>query len=70
MFDDDTTMKAQLKHSFKCMIKFGKMEKTNWPRTKGGATKNDTGRLPLYIKPPLFKANPNHRKKVVGNFVV
>ena len=64
--DDDTTMKAQLKHSFKKLIEANQMRKEDWPRTKGNTKKADTGRLPLEITPPNFLADPNHRKKVVG----
>jgi len=32
--NNNTTMKAQLKHLFKCLIEARKMNKTDWPRKK------------------------------------
>ena len=40
--DDDTTMKSQLKHSFKEKIKAGKMRDEEWPRTKKLQTMDDS----------------------------
>ena len=64
--DDDTTMKAQLKHSYKQLIAANKMTNESWPRNKSKQKKADNGRLPLEITPPKFQADPNHRKKVIG----
>ncbi len=64
--DNDTTMKAQLKHSFKELIDAKRMCKTDWPRTKSGDKKNDSGRLPIQVEPPRFLADPNNRKNIVG----
>ena len=37
--DDSSTMKSNLKWSYKEMIEKNMMESENWPRTKGGAKK-------------------------------
>ena len=65
--DDDTTMKARLKHSWKEMIEKGIMSKQDWPKTDKGTYKKDNGQLPLHISPPNFSADPNHRKKSLAS---
>ena len=64
--DDDSTMKANLKHSFKSKIEAGLMREEDWPRTKNNVKKKDNGRLPLDIEEPKFLADFNHRVKTVG----
>ena len=64
--DDDTTMRAHLKHSWSEKIKEKKMSKDEWPRTAKGRKKDDNGRLPLRIPEPTFLADPSHRKKSFG----
>ena len=62
---DDTTMTAQLKHSYEAKIKCQQMKKSQWPRYPSGSKKADNGRLPIHITPPVNMADPSHRKKVV-----
>ena len=64
--DDDSTMKANLRHSLKEKVSAGLMEKNEWPKTKKGNLKTDNGRLPLDILEPAFLADFNHRVKTVG----
>ena len=64
--DDDSTMKSNLKHSYKEKINKGLMRAEDWPKTKSGAKKTDNGRLPLEILEPSFLADFNHRVKTVG----
>ena len=64
--DDDSTMKANLKHSLKEKVSAGLMQKHEWPKTKKGNFKADHGRLPLDIEEPAFLADFNHRVKTVG----
>ena len=64
--DDDSSMKANLKHSLKAKMSAGLMELKDWPTTKAGNKKADNGRLPLDIVEPKFLADFNHRVKTVG----
>lgn len=64
--DDDTTMIANLKHSYKEEVSSGMMKPEDWPRTAGGNKKADNGRLPIRVPSPQHKADPSHRKKVIG----
>ena len=67
--DDDTTMRAYLKHSWREKIMTKKMSKDKWPRMSKGRKKEDNGRLPLRIPEPEFLADPSHRKKSFGRHV-
>ena len=67
--DDDTKMQANLKHAYKDMIDAGTMNKVDWPRTKSGHKKKDTGKLPLRISEPTHLSDPSHRIKIVGKHV-
>ena len=64
--DDDSTMKANLKHSLKEKVEEGLMREEDWPRTKNNVKKKDNGRLPLDIEEPKFLADFNHCVKTVG----
>ena len=64
--DDDSTMKANLKHSLKEKIQAGLMRQEDWPRTRNNTKRKDNGRLPLDIEEPTFLADFNHRVKTVG----
>lgn len=64
--DDDSTMKSNLKHSYKEMVRLGQMSVENWPKTAGGKRKADNGRFSLDIQQPTFLADFNHRVKTVG----
>ena len=69
ILDDDSTTKANLRHSWKEKVKQGKMKGSDWPKTISGVKKKDNGRLPLHIPEPQFLADFNHRVKVVGKSV-
>ena len=64
--DNDSTMRAVLKHSYK------ELEKAHpqtyiYPRNpKTGAKLADKGELPLDILPPTFYADPTHQTKIVA----
>ena len=64
--DDDSTMKANLRHSYKEKVEKGKLKKKDWPKTGKGKLKQDHGRLPLDVPEPGFLADFNHRVKRVG----
>ena len=66
ILDNDTTMKAQLKHSFKKLID-EKMYRTDWPRTARGTQNIDTRMLPVRVKQPCFLVEMNHQKKLLEN---
>eukprot|EP00957_Ditylum_brightwellii_P125567 9571198-Ditylum_brightwellii.AAC.1 len=64
--DDDSSMKALVRHSYE-----GKKEKHLfplwlWPHTSEGQKKTSTCMLPLHIPEPKWFADPTHRTKVVG----
>ena len=66
--DDDTTMFAHLRHSWKDMITEGLMEKDKYPKYPSGGLKIDNGKLPLQITMiPKHLADPSHRKKVLAS---
>ena len=67
--DDDSTMKSNLKHSYKEKLEAGLMTREEWPKTKQNRPKQDNGRLPLDIPEPKFLADFNHRVKTVGKAV-
>ena len=67
--DDNSTMKSNLKHSWKEKVEKGIMKQSEWPRTKRNVAKKDTGRLPLDVPEPSFLADFNHRVKTVGKTV-
>ena len=56
--DDDSTMRAVLKHSHK--EKEEKIETYTWPRNEKGTKLPDKGKLPLHISEPTFYADPSH----------
>ena len=71
--DDDSTICAQMKHSYKELIVAGCMTEEDWPRTvpqagnRLGSKKSDTGRLPIHVTVvPSWVADPNHQKKHSG----
>ena len=64
--DDDSTMKSNLKWSYKEMIVSNRMLAKDWPKTESGNKKADNGRLPLDVQEPKFLADFNHRVKTVG----
>ena len=64
--DDDSTMKSNLKWSYKEMVSAGLLKIDDWPKTKSGKRKSDNGRLPLDVSQPKFLADFNHRVKTVG----
>ena len=64
--DDDSTMKSNLKWSYKELVNANKMKIEDWPKTKKGNKKQDNGRLPLDCQEPKFLADFNHRVKTVG----
>jgi hypothetical protein len=64
--DDDSTMKSNLKHSYEQKVNAKKMSIDEWLLTAKGNRKKDNGRLPLEIPEPSFRADFNHRVKVVG----
>ena len=66
--DDDSTMKSNLKHSYKYKIEAGLMSLNDWPKTRQKLRK-DSGRLPIEIPEPRFLADFNHRVKTVGKAV-
>ena len=62
--DDNSTMKSNLRHSYKQKLDAGIINASEWPRTNSGAKKKkDNGRLPLEIVEPKFLADFNHRVK-------
>ena len=65
--DDDSTFKANIKHSRLLMLNDENHPFTakDWPRTASGARKKDTGKLPLHI-PQVEEdlADPTHRTRV------
>ena len=67
--DDDSTMKSNLKHSYREKIEEGLMSKDDWPKNKQNRPKPDNGRLPVEIPEPHFLADFNHRVKTVGKAV-
>ena len=67
--DDDSTMKANLKHSWQEKVEAGLMSRADWPRTAKGSKKKDNGRLPLDIPEPSFLADFNHRVKSLGKLI-
>lgn len=64
--DDDSTMRAKVRHSYKARIAAGRMSKAEWPKTKKGKDVKDNRELPLNIPEPTFLADPTHRIKVIG----
>ena len=67
--DDNSTIKSNLKHSFKQKVEEGLMSMEQWPKTKQNRPRQDNGRLPLKIPEPRFLADFNHRVKTVGKAV-
>ena len=67
--DDDSSMRAQLKHSYQDLINNQIITASEWPRTARGVKKIDYGKLPIHMTPPNFVADPNHRVKVFGKHV-
>ena len=67
--DDDSTMKSNLKDSYKEKVDAGLMSMEQWPKTKQNRPKQDNGRLPLDIPEPRFLADFNHRVKTIGKAV-
>ena len=62
--DDDSTMRAVLKHSHKAKEKDDNTY--IWPRNDKGVKLPDKGRLPLNIPEPTFYADPSHRTKILA----
>jgi hypothetical protein len=68
--DDDTSFKANIRHSWKAKLddpldSFGPED---WPRTKSGAKKKDTGKLPQHVAEVLeCLADPSHRTRTFGS---
>ena len=64
--DDDSSMRSQMRHSYKDLIDNQLMTVSEWPRNACGQKKPDNGKLPIHMKPPNFVADPNHCIKVFG----
>ena len=69
--DDDSSIRAQMKHLIADKIEAGLIDKDDWPRgtptanNRLGPKLRDTGKLPLDVKViPTWVCDPNHRKKV------
>ena len=52
--DDDSTMKANLKHSLKEKVEEGLMREEDWPRTKNNVKKKTMGDYHWTLKSPSF----------------
>ena len=70
--DDDSTLTANMRHSWKARIDANQMDATEWPRgnptasNPRGAKKPDHGCLPLHVPEVKIElADPTHRCKVV-----
>jgi hypothetical protein len=69
--DDDSSMRATLKHSYKHLS--ATMPGFVWPCAtpkevgKLGAKLRDTGKLPLDVPQPKWLADPTHQTKVVAS---
>ena len=67
VIDNDATTKAICKHSYRELIRAGRMERADWPRSASGITeKKDQGKLPLTHPPILFVADLNHKVRSFG----
>ena len=62
--DDDTSVRSNVKHSWRELIREGKMDQKEWPKTQKNYRKTDYGQLPLHIPEPIFLADPTHCIKV------
>jgi len=59
--DDD------LRHPLKELVATGRMQKSDWPKTKGGANISNKGKLPLTVRAlDSFLADPAHQIKSFG----
>ena len=67
--DDDSSLRANLQHSWRKLIEAGKMREDEWPRTEKNYRKRDYGQLPLHIPAPTFLADPTHRIKVFAKYL-
>ena len=67
--DDDSSMRSQMRHSYRELINNQMMTESEWPKTVKGIKKPDKGKLPIHMKPPNFVADPNHRVKVFGKHI-
>ena len=65
--DDDSTFKANIRHSYKAKIDAGLMTMEEWPLTAKGNKITDRGKLDLDV-PEVWEtpADPSHRRKVVA----
>ena len=64
--DDDSSTRANLRHSWSALIRENKMRQEDWPRTPKGYRKKDCGMLPTQINAPIFLADPTHRVRSVS----
>ena len=67
--DDDASVRANLRHSWRALIAEGKMDEKDWSRTASNYCKKDHGQLPLYIPELTFLADPTHRIKVFAKYL-
>jgi len=48
--DDDLSTHGNCKHPLKELVATGRIQKSDWPKTKGGANISDKGKLPLTVR--------------------
>jgi len=65
--NDDSSTCSNCKHPLKELVATGRMQKSDWPKTKGSANVSDKGKLPLFVRAiDSYFADPSHRIKSVG----
>ena len=67
--DDNSTMKSNLKHSWKEMIEAGTMKQSEQPKSENNFPKKDNDHLPLDMPEPMFLSDFNRRVKTIGKAV-
>jgi hypothetical protein len=69
VMDDDSSVKAILRHSLADKIAADKMVDADWPLTNGGVRVRDTGLLPLDQYEMEFLGDKNHRVRTYARYL-